>query len=182
MKSEKIQVPVQSRYLQYGEKYEFDEHDKLILKELDENARKPLSEMSAAIGLSRDAIRKRIEKMVNAKVILAFRPVLNPPAAGITALNYVFISILNLEENKENEFILYLKNHANIAHLASMTGKWDYMILIMAKDQGEFDTIWKGVRKRFPEMIKDYEIYSIIAEYKYDEVAQLIYGTPGMKR
>src|SRR3989338_7699684 len=162
MKSEKIQMPAQSRYLQYGEKYELDEHDKLILKELDENARKPLSEMSASIGLSRDAIRKRIEKMAHAKVILAFRPVLNPPSIGLTALNYVFISILNLEEDKENEFILYLKNHANVTHLASMTGKWDYMIMIMAKDQGEFDHLWKGIRKRFPEMIKDYEIYSII--------------------
>lgn len=175
MKQEKIETPPYELPLVYGLAYRFDKYDKLILKELDENARKSLSELSKKVGLSRDAIRNRINKMVKAKVISAFMPIYNPPNMGFPIINYVFISLYNPSEEKEKEFLKFLKNNKYVTYVASLIGKWDYIIDIMAENQGQFDKIMKSIRQKFPDMIKDYEVYGVLQEYKYEEMGKLVY-------
>jgi DNA-binding Lrp family transcriptional regulator len=175
MKKEKIETPVNEDPLQYIGAYRFDEHDRKILKELDENARKSLADISKPVRLSRDAIRYRIEKMVDAKVIRGFKPIYNPPAMGFPIINYVFISLYNPSEKNEAEFLNFMKNDKNITYVASLIGKWDFIIDIMAENQGEFDRILKRLRQRFPELIKDYEVYGVLNEYKYEEIGGLVY-------
>jgi hypothetical protein len=45
----------------------------------------------------------------------------------------------------------------------------------MAENPGEFDRILKNIRQKFPELIKDYEIYGVLQEYKYEEIGKLVY-------
>jgi len=175
MRKEKIKTPPYEPAIAYGQSYTFDKYDRLILKELDENARKPLSELSKKVGLSRDAIRNRIVKLVDAKVIAAFKPLYNSPRMGFPIINYVFIALYNPSEEKEKEFLQYLKNNKNVTYIASLIGKWDYILDIMAEDQGHFDRIMKGIRQKFPDLIKDYEIYGVLQEYKYEEIGRLVY-------
>ena len=49
------------------------------------------------------------------------------------------------------------------------------MITIMTENQGQFDKILKTIRQKFPDMIKDYEIYGVLNEYKYEEIGKLVY-------
>ncbi len=176
MKPEKIDTNEYHPYLAYGSAFKFDQYDKLILKELDENARKSLAELSKKVGLSRDAIRNRIQKMVEAKVILAFTPIYNPPKMGFPVINYVFISLYNPTEEKEKEFLKFLKYNKNITYVAGLIGKWDFILDIMAENPGQFDKILKEIRQTFPDLIKDYEVYGILQEYKYEEIGRLVYG------
>ena len=176
MKKEIIETPVYKHEMYYGKAYRFDKFDKIILKELDENARKPLSVLSKKVGLSRDAVRNRIKNMIDAKVISAFKPIYQSPRMGFPIINYVCISLYNPSEENEKEFLKFLKNHKNVTYVASLMGKWDYIIDIMAENQGDFDRILKEIRRRFPELIKDYEAYGVLQEYKYEEIGRLIYG------
>lgn len=175
MKKDKIETPHYDGSLVYGLYYKFDKYDKLILKELDNNARKPLSEISKKVKLSRDAIRNRIQKMVDAKVISCFKPLLQPPRMGYPIINYVFISLYNPTEEEEQKFLKYLKSEKYVTYVASLIGKWDYIIDIMAENQGQFDRILKSIRQRFPSLIKDYEVYGVLQEYKYEEIGRLVY-------
>jgi DNA-binding Lrp family transcriptional regulator len=175
MKKEKIETPVYTGNLEYGNYYKFDNYDKLIIKELDKNARKPLSELSKKVGLSRDAIRNRIQKLVTAKVISCFKPILQPPRMGYPIINYVFISLYNPTEKQEQELISFLRSHKHITYVASLIGKWDFILDIVAENQGQFDKILKELRQKFPDLIKDYEIYGVLQEYKYEEIGKLIY-------
>ncbi|MFH0869846.1 MAG: Lrp/AsnC family transcriptional regulator [archaeon] len=175
MRKEKIETPAYVPGITYGKRYNFDKYDKLILKELDQNARKQFSDMAKKVGLSRDAIKHRIEKMINSKVILAFKPIYDQSQMGFVIVNYVCISLYNPSPEKEKEFLNYMKNQKNITYIASLTGKWDYIIDIMAENPGHFDQIMKGIRQKFPELIKDYEIYGVLNEFKYEELGRLIY-------
>ncbi|MEK6963238.1 MAG: Lrp/AsnC family transcriptional regulator [Nanoarchaeota archaeon] len=175
MKSEKIETGRFDPSLTYGKPYKFDRYDLVLLKELDDNARKPLSELSRKVGLSRDAIRNRIQKLITAKVLYAFKPVYNPPSMGFPIINYVFISIYNPSPEKEKEFLTFLQNNKNVTYIAGLIGKWDYILDIMAESQGHFDKIFKGIRQRFSEFIKDYEVYGVLQEYKYEEIGKLVY-------
>ncbi len=175
MKDETIAIKKGHTPLVYGSSYKFDEYDKLILKELDINARKSLVELSKKVKLSRDAIKNRIQKLVDNQIILAFNPIYNPPKMGFPTINYVFISLYNPTEKQEKEFIEFLKNNKNVTYIASLIGKWDYILDIMAENPGQFDSILKGIRQRFPRLIKDYEIYGVLQEYKYEEIGKLVY-------
>lgn len=175
MKKEKIETPSYDASLAYGKAYKFDKYDKLILKELDKNARKPLSELSKKVGLSRDAIRNRITKLIKSDVISAFKPIYNPPTMGFPIINYVFISLYNPSEKEEEKFLKFLKTNKHVTYIAGIIGKWDYILDIMAESQGQFDRILKDIRQKFPDMIKDYEVFGVLQEYKYEEIGKLVY-------
>lgn len=160
---------------QYGGSYQFDEHDKKILKALNHDARKSLADLSKQVGLSRDAIRNRIQKMVKFGVIDSFRPDINPPKMGFPVINYVFISFQNPSVEMEEKFIGHVKKHPNITYLASLIGKWDYVLYIFCRNPGEFDGIMKGIRRKFPTLIKDYEVYGVLNEFKSNDIGNLLY-------
>ncbi|PIN75996.1 hypothetical protein COV18_01065 [Candidatus Woesearchaeota archaeon CG10_big_fil_rev_8_21_14_0_10_37_12] len=159
----------------YKEPYNFDNYDKKLLKQLDIDSRQQLSELSRKIGLSRDAIRNRIKKLIKKDVISAFKPIYNPPTMGYPIVNYVFISISNPSEEKEKQFLKHLQNNKHVTYVASLIGKWDFIIDIMAENQGHFDIILKKIRHQFHEIIKDYEVYGVLQEYKYEELGRLVY-------
>jgi DNA-binding Lrp family transcriptional regulator len=175
MKKETVETSPYDPIIVYGPAYRFDKYDKLIIKELDDNARKNLAALSKKVGLSRDAIRNRIRRLVDSKVILAFKPILNQAKMGFPTVNYVFIALYNPSDEKEKEFLKFLKNNKNVTYVASLIGRWDYILDVMAESPGHFDRIMKGIRQKFPELIKDYEIYGVVQEYKYEEVGKLIY-------
>jgi len=175
MKRERIQTPPYNVTITYGKPFVFDKYDKLILRELDIDARKPLSELSKKVGLSRDAIRNRIVKLVQNKVIYAFKPIYNSPKMGFPVINYVFLALYNPTEEQERQFVNYMRGHKNITYIASLIGKWDYIIDVMAEDNGHFDRIMKSIRQKFHDVIKDYEIYGVLQEYKYEELGRLVY-------
>ncbi len=161
--------------LSYGKKFKFDDFDKAIIKELDSDCRLPLSEISSKVKLSRDAVRNRIKKLVDAQVILNFKPFFNPPNMGFDIINYVFLSLYNPSEKKDKEFLDYLKNNKSVVYIASLIGRWDYLIEIVAQDPGRFDKVLKQIRQKFYSIIKDYEVYGVLQEYKYETLGKLIY-------
>jgi len=175
MKSKEREITLPTPLLAYGAVFKFDKYDKFILKELDENCRKSLAELSKKVGLSRDAIKNRIQKLVDAKVILSFTPKYNPPKMGYTIINYVFISLYNPSEAQEKEFLKYLKANKYVTYVAGLIGKWDYILDIMAEHPGMFDKVLKEIRQKFPNLIKDYEVYGVLQEYKYEEIGKLVY-------
>lgn len=174
MKDERISF-TNNNPLSYDSVYKFDEYDIKIIRELDTDGRKSLADISLKVKLSRDAVKNRIKKLVSAGVIKSFKPLFNPPNMGFPIINYVFISLYNPSEKKESEFLEYLKKNKHVTYIAGLIGKWDYIIDVMAENQGKFDKILKEIRQKFPDMIKDYEVYGVLNEYKYEEIGRLVY-------
>lgn len=163
-------------HIQYGKAYSFDKYDQKIIKELDFDARQTLADLAPKVGLSRDAIKYRIKRLMDQKVILGFVPTYNPPSMGYPIINYVLISLYNPNEKEETELFDFLTTNKNVTYVARLIGKWDFILGIMAKNPGEFDSILREVRHKFPQLIKDYEVYGVLQEYNYEGIGKLIYG------
>ena len=157
----------------YSDPVKLDSYDKKIISELDANARVSLTYLSRKIKLSRDCIKNRINKLIANRTIIGFKPIYNSPSLGFPIINYVFISLYNPTEEKEADFIKYIQNKKQIIYLASLVGKYDYFIEIMAKSQGDFDKVLKELRHKYPDLIKDYEIFGTIQEYKYEAIGKI---------
>lgn len=158
----------------YGQAVKLDSYDKKIILCLNDDARITLADLAGKIGLSRDAIKNRISRLIKNKVIINFKPLLNSPKMGFPTINYVVLSLYNPSTEQEEKFIEYLKSQKNITYAASLIGKWDYILDIMAEDPGQFNEVLKKIRQKFPNLIKDYEIYGVLNEYKYEEIAGLL--------
>ena len=160
--------------IEYGEKAKIDNKDKKILGVLDKNARLSVAEISRKTSIQRDSVLYRINRMKKLKVIRFFHTVLNPSILGHDIYSFVSFNLYNLTPEKEKELTGYFKSHLNIVYVVKTTGKWDFMINIAAKNLKQFDEIMQSIRMKFSDIIKEYETSSIIQEYKYDYMVDLI--------
>lgn len=152
--------------IMYDKPVDIDEKDVRLLVALEENARLPLSKLSKKVGLSRDAVKYRMERLIRHKILLKFTTIVNPPNFGFTHIAYLFLQLWNLDEERENRFIRYLVNHPNVTYVAKVSGRWDYRIDITARNPGHYDDVLTDVRRRFQDIIKDYDTVTLLKEHK----------------
>ncbi len=160
--------------ISYGEMAKLDQKDKRILEALNKNARISIANISRKTGIQRDSVLYRIKRMEKQKAIRFFHAVLNPTVLGYPIYTFVNFVLHNLGEEDERLFLSFLKMHPNVVYVAKTTGKWDFAINIAAKDLKHFDEIMSQIRMKFSKIIKEYETASIIQEYKYDYMVDLI--------
>ena len=148
--------------------------DKKILEILTDNARSSISEIARKTGIPRDSVHYRIQRMIKSGVIRQFHTFVNHNKIGYPIYMYVSIELHNFNEEEENKFYSYLNQNPNVAHIAKLSGKFDALLGVIARDLEEFDNIIKDIRRNFSHIIKDYNTASIIKEYKYDRFVDLL--------
>ena len=163
-----------SNLISYENSVKLDKKDKKILQALDKDARLSIADISRKTGIQRDSVLYRINKMKKQKVIRFFHTVLNPNVLDYPIYTFVNFVLHNLTQENEKSFLGYLKAHHNVVYVAKTTGKWDFTINIAAKNLNHFDEVITQIRMKFSKIVKDYETASIIQEYKYDYMVDLI--------
>lgn len=165
---------VKTPKLEYGEKVKLDSKDKKIIQLLQLNGRMPISEISRKTGIPRDSIKYRMRRLEKLKVIRFYHAFLNPSKIGYPMYSYVTFKLYHIDEKKEKEFINFLTAIPQIVYVSKTTGAWDIAIGICAKDFKDFDDTLRQIRSKFADEIKEIESGSVIQEYKYDYMADLI--------
>src|SRR3989344_9070478 len=98
-----------------------DVKDRKILYELDVNARQSASEIGKKVGLSKQVVTYRINKLIETGVIQEFYAVYDTSKLGFATYK-IFLRLQNADINKQNEIIEYIKNHENIQFFISCDG------------------------------------------------------------
>ncbi len=172
MKKNIIQEPVgvpRQLELVYGEKVKLDGKDNEILSILAHDGRASTVSIAKKIGISRDAVKYRIDRMLREKVIQGFVVVINPPKMGLPVYSTVRISLLNINPKREKELVEYIKIAPFIVYATKIMGQYDLNLEIFSKDPGHLDEIIAQMREKFSDIIRDIEISLIIKEYKWTE-------------
>ncbi|MBN2127693.1 MAG: winged helix-turn-helix transcriptional regulator [Candidatus Diapherotrites archaeon] len=151
-----------------------DRKDFLVLSELYEDARMPVSEISRKTGIQRDSIVYRINKMKKDGVIKSFVPVLDSAKIGFPIYSYVTLSMKSINSEKEKSFLSFCEKNPFITYIASLSGKWDYEIVISAENIEHLNAVLKEIRNNFSELIQVYESTLILSELKYDFLLGLV--------
>ena len=106
--------------------------DKKILKLLSQNADITATEISSKVNLSVPAVNKRIFRMQKDGIIDYFTIVTNPQKLDKTITAFVFIVMQYGDSIKS--LLEYANNEPDILECYSVTGDYDYMLKICAKD------------------------------------------------
>ncbi len=139
--------------------------DKKIILELDNDARQSNSQIAKKVGLTKQVVNYRLNKLVKEGVIKSFRTIINAEMLGF---NYhdIFIKRQNFSKQKEKEFTDYIKNCDFVSWFVESSGQYDYIIAIFSRNLIQFNNYLSEILAKFEDFIADYEILTIIEAYK----------------
>ena len=121
-----------------------DKKDRRILKELFDDARKPISEIARKVRLSKEVVNYRINRLHESGFLVGFNTVIDVKKLG-WMMFLVYVRLKNLNPEEENRILLTLKEHENIAWMIKCIGNYDIVLKIFAKNQNDVGTIIKNI-------------------------------------
>jgi Lrp/AsnC family leucine-responsive transcriptional regulator len=158
----------------YGVAQKVDQADKKILKALFQDGRMPVSEIAKKTGLRRDAIARRIKRMLREKIIVGVIPIINPPALGLPNIGMVWLKLKSTTEEEHKRFLHKLVENRYLVYVAKLLGRYDFYCAIVYKDINHLNAIIEEVRSYVPNLVEDYELFQVVDEPKFEKMDDLL--------
>ncbi len=144
--------------------YKLDLKDRKILFELDLDARQSDTIIAKKVGLSREATRYRIQKLIDEGYIKYFMTILNSMKLGYEWYR-TFFKFQNLTIKKEEEIINWLKDKSS--WVVRVEGKWDFNTGIFCKNVYQFRDIINEFLLKYNEYIERYDVAIVTRMWHY---------------
>ena len=145
-----------------------DDIDRHTLKALQKDGRKKNYELAKETGLAPSTMLDRVKKLEDKGIIKGYRAVMNPEKLGLKAQGFACISLdrhrIKDIEVLENE----IKNIPNVRACYHITGRFDYLLHVVALELGDLGDFIKEKLATIPGMGK-IETFIVYAEVKPDQ-------------
>ena len=145
-----------------------DEKNCQILNILQEDCRISLTELAKKVGLSVDSVKKRVAKLKENGIFYP-KIQIRPRQIGYPIIVDVKIKLRDYDDKKINEFLDYAVSHPRIPEVFSISGEWDFTLVIIAKDHEDLGEITDEIRKRFGGIISDWSESLTKIAYKFEK-------------
>lgn len=121
-----------------------DEIDHALIRLLRKDARSPLSDMAAKIGVSRGTVRNRIERLISQKVIERFTIQL----ADIDVENEIIaFALIRVRANDGSRTLIALRKMASVATIHTLSGAYDLVAELKVRSLKQLDDELDEIRK-----------------------------------
>lgn len=134
-----------------------DLKDKKILGELVLNSRIPLNRLAKKVGLSREVVTYRINKLKSNGIITSFHALIDEEKLGFSR-NTCFIQLKGISEKKEREFLLFLKNNDSVTWTGMIIGKWNISFDILSRNNQDLEKIVKKIQSKIKRYVESFVI------------------------
>lgn len=131
-----------------------DLKDKKILLELDLNSRTSFSSIAKKVNLSKEVVNYRINRLIENKVITNFTCIIDYSKINVLAFR-TFLKLCNLEKEKFEEILNYLKKVSQIGWGVTIIGRWDINFIFWCRDVSEFSIFWKNFYEKYGRFIEE---------------------------
>ncbi|MBI6770545.1 Lrp/AsnC family transcriptional regulator [Pseudomonas syringae] len=115
----------------------FDKLDRSILELIQEDGRLSNAELAGRVGLSPPACWKRLKKLED-EYIAGYHAHLKPKALGLGVFAFVSITLDGHSEELSDCFEKGVQTIPNIVACHNISGRYDYVLQVVAKDMEEF--------------------------------------------
>ncbi|MDO8509485.1 MAG: Lrp/AsnC family transcriptional regulator [Nanoarchaeota archaeon] len=140
--------------------------DKKILSVIKHNSRLSYEEIGRKVGLTRNAIKNRIENLEKQKIIKGYKMMVN--FKHFNRLSYkIFIKYDHSKIEQEKELIEFVQGKEGILANTKLLGKWNLDIEIQPLDAKDLQKFVIELRSKF-SLVEDYELIQIIEDYGID--------------
>ena len=141
--------------------------DKKILIGLLENSRLPVSIISKKIGLTREIINYRIDRMEKEGIIKSYITIINQGlfCSGIATL---MCKLININEGNLNRIISFVKKHESVNWCSELCGSYDLALTFLYKDSQDLAMIVSEITNFIGKNLREHSLSLYISEYKFD--------------
>ena len=133
---------------------QLDTLDLSILKALQKDGRMSNASLSETVGLSQSACSRRLDILEKSGVIRGYHARISNAAVGHPVTVIVHMSLSGQSEKILSEFEAAVKLCPNVLVCYLMSGEYDYLIRIAAKDLADYERIHKQWLSAMPHVIK----------------------------
>ncbi|MGM0609413.1 MAG: Lrp/AsnC family transcriptional regulator [Candidatus Muiribacteriota bacterium] len=145
-----------------------DKIDCKILNILQENCRTSTKDIAEKIGLSSDSTKKRINKLLRNELFYP-RIQLRLRHMGFNNIVEVRIKLHNYTQKDMDEFIEFLKENPFVSEIFSLSGEWDFSIVIVSRNPKHMIEISNNIRETYGRIIRDWAETMTTRVYKFEE-------------
>lgn len=130
--------------------HDLDKSDKIILKTLQQSAQMPLTEIAIKAGLSPSSCHRRIKAMEEAGLILGYSALLSRKHLGFANEFFVEVSLAAQTEEAFEKFEKAVARVPEILECHLMSGQFDYLLRVVARDAEDYERIHRTRLARLP--------------------------------
>lgn len=113
--------------------------DKQILKELMDNGRVTLAELSEKLGLSSPSLSERMKKLERQGIIKGFAAIVDPEKIGFHLL--AFIEVTLEKPSHRHSFLAMVGNTEEITECHHTAGDFDYLLKVRCRNTAHLETL-----------------------------------------
>ena len=122
--------------------------DKNILSMLQKDAPLPLSAIAKKVGLSTTPCFNRIKKLEEDGVIKKKVAILDNKKINLPVVIFLSIRVGSYSKDRLDNFLNIITSLKEVVEMYRLTGENDYLIKVMAKSIGEYDTFNQNLIKK----------------------------------
>jgi Lrp/AsnC family leucine-responsive transcriptional regulator len=119
----------------------FDQIDRRILTELQENGRMPIVELANRIHLTKTPCAERVRRLERDGVILNYRAELDPVTLGAGFVMVVQVTLSQTSDNAIELFNQAVKRIPEIQTCFLVAGQFDYLLLVRTSDIAHYRNV-----------------------------------------
>jgi Lrp/AsnC family leucine-responsive transcriptional regulator len=131
---------------------DLDEHDKKLLRLLQQNNKSTADELGAQVNLSTSAVQRRVKRLRDEKIIEADVSIISPRAAGFDITCIVDVILHSGTSKAIDQFKTLMLQRKEVMQCYYVTGTYDYVMIVHAKDMQEYEVFSKKWLMDNPEV------------------------------
>lgn len=149
-----------------SKKHKLDKKDILLIKEIAENSKSPLVDISTKLKMSADSVSYRLKNLEDSNHILKYVPVINFKSLGYN-LYFLLLNIPTLSDKEESRLKDILNADPNLIWAVKSIGKYNLLAYALVKDVQELRKTGTSLKENFGQKLRDFDILVAFEEYKY---------------
>ena len=145
-----------------------DKKDKLILFELLQDCRQPLSKIAKAVKLPQQTVSYRIKKLEDSGVIKKYAVNINYPKLGYSR-HSLYLDIKGVSAMRVDKYLEEITDIKEVSccYMLHEVSQWKLYVSVWTKTIDRYDDIQTKIVSKFKNRIKNYLSFQSIKSYTY---------------
>lgn len=119
-----------------------DAIDRLLLEELQENARISIAELARRVSLSKPSVMERVRRLEREGVILRYRAEIDPAKVGLTVRAFVKVTVAG---DRLSNFARLVRSIPEVVECHRVTGNESFVVQVVVRDMNHLETVIDGM-------------------------------------
>ncbi|AOE60652.1 Lrp/AsnC family transcriptional regulator [Pseudomonas corrugata] len=139
---------------------ELDRTDKALLAALQGNARLTIAELAEHVALTTSPCWRRVKILEENAVITGYQAILSPKALGYGVTAFVSVMMESHSQEMARSFEQRLLEIPEIVACHNVSGRYDFLLEVVAKDLESFGEFAREVLQTLPAVKEIYSSFS----------------------